>query len=832
MASEKKPSIYYDRGTIGSSKELDEYGVWVKSEPQVLSAASAGPGEKTRDSSDLSLPDLDTIVEEKDFPAEDFSIEEDFSAGESGADSFSIEEDPLDIPADESLDILAEDSFDILAENPFDIPAEDSPDIPAEGSAEPEKGFSEISLEDWGSSETPPEPLGVEKTAAEINRELEAREQIEEAAPFAAATDRDTPDLSTQLLMKIADELASIRNELSTLKSELSTIRPGDSYGAEHGEPQGHGFFDEEDDEKTALTGDELDNILNTADFTEEAGADATEDTSNEITLDLSDHTEPEPLDLGTDIVEDIPGDLSLDLGGDTEALALGTDTIEDISEDLSPDLGGDTEALDLGTDTLEDISEDLSPDLGSDTEALDLGITVKDISGDTSPDLGGDTEALDLGTDTVEDISEDTSLDLGSEAEALDLGITVKDISEDTSLDLGGDEEALDLGTDTVEDISEDTSLDLGGDEEALDLGTDTVEDISEDISLDLGGEAEEKLPMEEAAADLDISTLDISAGDIGEEALETGSDNFPDEAAGLGPDDESLDLSAGAELIEALQDTSYLEEDPLAFSDTAFDENSIDLSNAIIDEPDLGAVISEEPLEEPSLDDLSLDDDSEEETSLDPHETETPVSIDLDLEEAADGFDGENLEGEGARAFGDSEEEMELSISEDPLSEDTLSEDFPEPELPVELPASEEDDALPPEEESFAQVIPEGFVVEDAPVSEESTEETEAAIDDGFESSLDSDLEAALNSGIEEAVGESLIQGAPAPAEDALEAEALGDLDPDAISGNFKQELKTVLSYMDQLLESLPEEKIEEFAKSEYFDTYKKLFKELGIV
>jgi hypothetical protein len=35
-----------------------------------------------------------------------------------------------------------------------------------------------------------------------------------------------------------------------------------------------------------------------------------------------------------------------------------------------------------------------------------------------------------------------------------------------------------------------------------------------------------------------------------------------------------------------------------------------------------------------------------------------------------------------------------------------------------------------------------------------------------------------------------------------------------------------------MDQLLESLPDDKIEEFARSEYFDTYKKLFKELGLV
>ena len=34
-----------------------------------------------------------------------------------------------------------------------------------------------------------------------------------------------------------------------------------------------------------------------------------------------------------------------------------------------------------------------------------------------------------------------------------------------------------------------------------------------------------------------------------------------------------------------------------------------------------------------------------------------------------------------------------------------------------------------------------------------------------------------------------------------------------------------------MDQLLESLPEEKIEEFARSEHFEVYKKLFEELGI-
>jgi len=42
MSNEKKPSIYHDRGTIGSAKELDEYGVWVKSEPQDLASESGG----------------------------------------------------------------------------------------------------------------------------------------------------------------------------------------------------------------------------------------------------------------------------------------------------------------------------------------------------------------------------------------------------------------------------------------------------------------------------------------------------------------------------------------------------------------------------------------------------------------------------------------------------------------------------------------------------------------------------------------------------------------------------------------------------------------------
>ncbi len=49
--------------------------------------------------------------------------------------------------------------------------------------------------------------------------------------------------------------------------------------------------------------------------------------------------------------------------------------------------------------------------------------------------------------------------------------------------------------------------------------------------------------------------------------------------------------------------------------------------------------------------------------------------------------------------------------------------------------------------------------------------------------------------------------------------------------ISPQLKTEIKSVLSYMDQLLESLPEDKIDEFANSEHYEVYKKLFEELGL-
>ena len=66
----------------------------------------------------------------------------------------------------------------------------------------------------------------------------------------------------------------------------------------------------------------------------------------------------------------------------------------------------------------------------------------------------------------------------------------------------------------------------------------------------------------------------------------------------------------------------------------------------------------------------------------------------------------------------------------------------------------------------------------------------------------------------------------------EEPIESKVISEPAPNGeIPGDLKQEIKSVLSYMDQLLENLPEEKISEFAQSEHFVTYKKLFQELGL-
>jgi hypothetical protein len=644
MASERKPSIYSDRGTIGSSDELDEYGVWVKSEPQDLSSAGAENQETLE-------PPIPAVEELPDFDI-DFGEESGFSGSGAAAEDFDTDSGGLAFD-DASLDIPDLDMPEEAAS-----PDTGSPDL---------GGGDALDFDDLAIPEESPEDLDGEEEFAEVPIEdfLGATsDNFEEAGLTLAAEDSDfegsgggsaaPADISTQLLMKIADELSSIRTELATLKKEFSVIRE-ESPGDDKGEAQKKGFFDEEEDEKIALTGDELDNILNTADFTEEAGADATEELAGDFPPAEEDHTPSDPFP------------------------PAGETALPDLLSDEDDIIGGEPEEK----------NEEPSP-----AEVVDIELNLD------QPDL-----------------------------DELKSGSAVQDQGAGLSFD------------------SQEFDIDLESPPEAA-----VEPDDSEELRQLREEGAQPLTPVPEDTSYLDTETLDTNS----------------EESAG-----------------EFSMDQVSLDEPAL---DESFDEPSIDLSEAVIDEPDLSGEITETPLEEPVLDDLVLDDLPED------------LSVELDMEDETPDFSSEPL---GAEDTALPEEELELSIPE-------------EPDRETGIPAEE---FTPPEEESFAQVIPEGFVVEadDSQVPFEDDPEEAAALSEGDIDTLEKNQE---------------IEEETAAGEGGEDENFLSEDEELDIPSNIKQELRTVLSYMDQLLESLPEDKIEEFAKSEYFDTYKKLFKELGLV
>ncbi|MDR1247857.1 MAG: hypothetical protein LBK63_01005 [Treponema sp.] len=590
MATLKNPSIYDDRGTIGSADELDAYGVWVKIEPEELSDADVDP-----------FPDFDADFGPElslDETAEESPAFEDFSYSDGGLDSNF-------------------DDLEALRQDIQSIP-------PAETTVGPA------------------------------------------AAPAST-------DLSTQLLMKIADELSSIKQELFSLKEELSVIRSEKPRkNARESEAEEDGFFGEEDDGKIALTGDELNNIIHTADFTEETGADAGDFAPAELPAEL-----PEPAASG-DVIETFDG-----------------------------------------------------PPLEA-----------------AFPESGGNEDAFFEASDEP-----------GPAAEA--------------DFDAAGEEILYDgLGRPLNRKIS--------GDEDFGDfLGLKDSDDLK---ALRENGVAPMTVPPE---------------------------------------------------------DTSYLEEDPLA--ENLLAEGSLDLSDAVIEEPDLREGVKDAPLEEPFLEEPSLDnlplidltniensgappesgeDKAEEKLFLeditfeDLPDLENPVDFDnsqeTEVQDSSRPAKAEETEAIDLSVFDD-----ELPIEDGDLSFEVLDED-------AELPAQEnvQDNVIT--EDSFESIS----LDDDGDIDEVLADgDLEQTLPEDMRIELDSpsfEIDGLLGKAEPEDINFDLPAAANAGASVAVTEEV-----PPAI----RMELKDVLVYMDKLLESLPEEKINEFAHSEHYNTYKKLFEELGI-
>ena len=311
-----------------------------------------------------------------------------------------------------------------------------------------------------------------------------------------------------------------------------------------------------------------------------------------------------------------------------------------------------------------------------------------------------------------------------------------------------------------------------------------------------------------EEDIIDIDLENLGIDLdAEIEKIQLEAQEEEPQDEAPQLAEEFGSFDpldeidemrnlrLEGAEPLTPVPDDTNYLEEYPFV------EESAPDLS---FEESPFSLSLEEFPLETS----VELNDDFVAESQFEPMDLSnvTVGEPDFGGPELAEPQFAEPGFGEPELAEpGFAEPELAVSELDVPPLEDTILDDMDD--ITIETKEFETNIDLGIQDDSLAQIIPEGFELE---------QQVEAA------APFDDDLEVIVGEDI------SLVDGnvdVSAPAESPL-AGAAADITPE-----LRSDLRDVLSYMDHLLESLPEDKIEEFAKSEYFDTYQKIFKELKL-
>ncbi|MFN4216913.1 MAG: hypothetical protein ACK4HQ_05895 [Brevinematales bacterium] len=89
--------------------------------------------------------------------------------------------------------------------------------------------------------------------------------------------------------------------------------------------------------------------------------------------------------------------------------------------------------------------------------------------------------------------------------------------------------------------------------------------------------------------------------------------------------------------------------------------------------------------------------------------------------------------------------------------------------------------------------------------------------------------DLGVTVNEEVSEPiVSEAYMESSPA---EEIDRQQIIETNLDALSGTTREELRKVIQYLDNLLADLPEEKIKEFAQSEYYDLYMKIMEKLGL-
>lgn len=667
------------------------------------------------------------IIEETDYDSEDeFDSESEESVQEDINESSSVDVGPME---EVSLDDFSLDESDAAS---ADAAAAAVAGAAGNGGESSEDGSS-------GSFAAPKKTVIDYDLAITEDDEISSSPSIKEIKTDAIAEEKETSTESTavnnELLERIISDLSGLKSEISTLKNDLAILKDRESFEKEPGFPvdkegsgvvaetaeeEPSGFFNNSDEDETiALSGDELTNIMNSADFTEE------------VVDNTGISAEPEIVENEE---EEIPEFIS-----DEEIAQSSTEeeTAEEPQEEPFS-VAEETSAPETEAETL------------SETETEDFQID-------------GIPSEIDAEAESVDSADELSSEDMFSETPSFEETETDGNISETESFGEPAEIQPEDFSSEEIpETIPEDII-----DEPVLSESAETSGDFTEDFpSLP-------KEPFAEENKEQDTEATEISATET----------------------EEPLLSDSGLE-TETVFET---EDEPEA-------ELSADFEDEVIDEPVFETVEDSLPeeIDIPKVDDVASDD--EEKTAddimvassnsdfMDSVSTDEPIISDEDETSA----EPENIQTE--------EPESELEVFEEPEiienEEPSISEEIPAFEEPV----ISEEETLDFEPKPASDMFKDEIMEEPPTVEEAITDENIDYLKEDSENLDDSsDSE---------------------NAKETSSSESKGDLPED-----IKADVKSVLLYMDQLLENLPEEKIMEFAKSEQFATYKKLFNELGL-
>ena len=671
-----------------------------------------------------------------------------------------------------------------------------------------------------------------DSVAPVVNEVKSTSHEAEETQEQAQTVPADSTVVNNDLLKQIVNDLSGLKNELNSLKNDFAELKSHNSLdpsapksaGGEYSDSnkENTGFFQSDDsDETIALSGDELSNIVNSSDIYED-DKDSQEETVTEEPV-VEDSVEPVDEELSInetalDFQEEQNKTQETSLPSDEEnAIPESEDFVnEETSENQETTLPSDEEnAILESEDSLKNEMDfnDENP-FGSVNESIEIPEEV-----DSQSDLSIDIDDTSLEEPDLNQIDEEESEDISIPK--------VQDFSpDDMFVESSSNEDFIQSVSASSSEETEDSTLveTTETSSEQNEIPSDEVIEIPEISNADdtiLSDETKEE-NAEEISEEVNEEPVLESENEISEETIENENDDIF-ETSGDSNNDESFN--------ENIFDSTENEEEPLNDSEPVLPEQSDDefkpLDSVVkeaekdIFEEDssdgyISEIMSEEPSIQESLSDENVDylskndeDITQEQDSFVSEEDSGTLTLD-ELEDVSQGIS----------------ETEETEYLDDSSSDKTETEDIFEENLSQVQDETKE--VVDTQEEKGNPEIPEQIQDEIptvASITEGLTEPEENVFEKTFGEESGSDFttpESSVN--IEDAIE---IEN---PEDNSLTQ--IEETNDNELSKDIKNDVKSVLLYMDKLLESLPDEKIREFAASEQFETYKKLFDELGLI